>query len=69
MKLRILTAVLGAAFLASATIHPAVAQDKKLTPQQQKMKVCAGKWKDEKKAKGVSGRVEYQKFMKGCLKS
>jgi len=41
---------------------------KKLTPQQQKMKDCAGKWKEEKAAKKVSGRAAYNKFMSGCLK-
>jgi hypothetical protein len=41
---------------------------KKLTPQQQKMKDCAAKWQDEKKAKKVSGRDAYRKFMSGCLK-
>ncbi len=42
---------------------------KELTPQQQKMKDCAGKWGDEKKAKKVSGRKAYNEFMSGCLKS
>jgi hypothetical protein len=41
---------------------------KPLTPQQQKMKDCAGKWKEEKAAKKVSGRAAYNKFMSGCLK-
>lgn len=41
---------------------------KPLTPQQQKMKDCAGKWKEEKSAKNVSGRTAYNKFMSGCLK-
>jgi len=41
---------------------------KKLTPQQQKMKDCAGKWGDYKKEKKVKGRTEYNKFMSGCLK-
>ena len=68
MAMRLLSALLAAAFLASATIYPAVAEDKKITPQQQKMKDCAGKWKEEKATKHVSGRAEYQKFMKGCLK-
>ena len=43
--------------------------EKKLTPQQQKMKDCAAKWGDEKKAKKVSGRKAYNEFMKGCLKN
>jgi hypothetical protein len=41
---------------------------KQLTPQQQKMKDCAAKWKDEKKAKNVSGRKAYNEFMSKCLK-
>lgn len=41
---------------------------KELTPQQQKMKDCAGKWGQEKKTKKVSGRKAYNEFMSGCLK-
>ena len=41
---------------------------KELSPQQQKMKDCAGKWGDYKKEKKVKGRAEYRKFMSGCLK-
>lgn len=48
--------------------EPAKAAEKKLTPQQQKMKDCAAKWKDEKATKKVSGRAAYNKFMSGCLK-
>ncbi|MGE0565755.1 MAG: PsiF family protein [Pseudolabrys sp.] len=43
--------------------------EKKVTPQQQKMKDCAAKWGEEKKAKSVSGRTAYRKFMSGCLKA
>ena len=59
-----------AAFLIAAPIAAgyAATAEKKLTPQQQKMKDCAGKWKDEKAQKKVSGRAEYNKFMSGCLK-
>jgi len=42
--------------------------EKKLTPQQQKMKDCASKWADYKKEKNVKGRAEYRKFMGTCLK-
>jgi len=42
---------------------------KELTPQQQKMKDCAGKWGDYKKEKNVKGQAEYRKFMSGCLKA
>jgi hypothetical protein len=41
---------------------------KKMTPQRQKMKDCAVKWKEEKAQKHVSGRAAYRDFMKGCLK-
>jgi hypothetical protein len=43
-------------------------EKKALSPQQQKMKDCAGKWGEEKKAKKVSGRKAYNEFMSGCLK-
>jgi hypothetical protein len=42
--------------------------EKKLTAQQQKMKDCGAKWQDEKKAKNVSGKAAYQKFLSTCLK-
>jgi hypothetical protein len=61
-------AACAAAFLAVSIAQPAVAEDKKVTPQQQKMKECAAKWKDEKAAKHVSGQAEYRKFMSACLK-
>jgi hypothetical protein len=44
------------------------ASKKELSPQQQKMKDCAAKWGDEKKAKKVSGRKAYNEFMSTCLK-
>jgi hypothetical protein len=44
------------------------APSKPLTPQQQKMKDCAGKWLDEKAKTGVKGRAAYRKFMGDCLK-
>ena len=44
------------------------ATKKELSPQQKKMKDCAAKWGDEKKAKKVSGRKAYNEFMSGCLK-
>jgi uncharacterized membrane protein len=75
MTLRIISAALAAAFLSTAALQPAIAQEKKeakkerkLTPQQMKMKDCAAKWKVEKTEKKVSGRAEYRKFMGGCLK-
>jgi hypothetical protein len=43
-------------------------EKKAMTPQQQKMKDCAGKWGEEKTAKKVSGQKAYRAFMSGCLK-
>ena len=43
-------------------------KEKKLTPQQQRMKDCAAKWKEEKKTKNVKGREAYRKFLSSCLK-
>ena len=39
-----------------------------MTPQQQKMKDRAGKWRDEKTTTGAKGRTAYRKFMGECLK-
>jgi hypothetical protein len=50
------------------TESPKTGAAKPLTPQQQKMKDCAGKWKEEKATKHVSGRDAYRAFMKECLK-
>jgi psiF repeat len=59
------------AFGAATLAVPVQAQDtgaKKMTPQRQKMKDCAVKWKEEKAQKHVSGRAAYRGFMKECLK-
>lgn len=55
--------------------QPATAEDKaepkpekKSTAQQQKMKTCASKWKEEKAAKNVKGQEAYRAFMSACLK-
>jgi hypothetical protein len=63
----LLTASLAAPGLAQ-TEKPAT-PEKKLSVQQQKMKDCGAKWKEEKAAKGVKGREAYRKFLSGCLKS
>jgi psiF repeat-containing protein len=80
---RALVFAFATAFLAAATAAPTVAvaaaakkeqkeekkeEKKALTPQQQKMKDCAGKWGEEKKKKNVKGRKAYNEFMSGCLK-
>lgn len=70
MATALITAPVASAYAQAAA--PAAKTEKKaakpLTPQQQKMKDCAVKWKDEKAAKKVSGRAAYNKFMSGCLK-
>ena len=68
-----LVAIPAAAAFAQATTEKtdkkaAATSEKKMTPQQQKMKDCAGKWGDYKKEKNVKGQAEYRKFMSGCLK-
>ena len=66
---RLGTAVLAAAFVAVVALPTASAQEKKaLTPQQQKMKLCAAQWKDEKAKTGAKGRDAYRKFIGDCLK-
>jgi hypothetical protein len=85
MRRRLLAAAASLAFIAATLAAPVQAQydaskgdgakgakaaaAKTLTPQQQKMKDCAAKWKDEKAQKHVSGRVAYRAFMKECLKN
>jgi hypothetical protein len=68
MMKRILAAALATAFLSVTCVAPSIAEEKKLTPQQMKMKDCAAKWKTEKETKKVSGRAAHNKFMSGCLK-
>lgn len=43
--------------------------EKKLSPQQAKMKDCGAKWQMHKKEAKVSGRAEHRKFMSTCLKA
>jgi hypothetical protein len=59
---------MAAVFLTVAMAPMASAEDKPPTPQQQKMKDCAAKWKDEKAKTGAKGRAAYRTFMSGCLK-
>jgi hypothetical protein len=67
LKHTILAALAALAILATAPLNPAMAE-KKLSPQQMKMKDCGAKWTAHKKAANVSGRTEHRKFMSGCLK-
>ncbi len=63
-----------AALLAVALVSIPVASldaataEKKLTPQQQKMKDCGAKWQVYKKEHNVKGRAEWNKFRSECLK-
>ena len=57
-----------AATLTSAATAKKADAKKELTPQQQKMKDCAAKWGEEKKAKKVSGKKAHDEFMSTCLK-
>jgi hypothetical protein len=70
MTSRILATAVAAAFLATAAV-PTVAfaaAAKKSSAQQEKMKDCAAKWGEEKKAKKVSGQKAHRAFMSTCLK-
>jgi len=71
MRKYLLVAAACLALGAVAVPAPVGAQDtgkKAMTPQRQKMKDCAVKWKEEKAQKNVSGRAAYRAFMKDCLK-
>ena len=65
----VFAAALAAALLSIpvASVDAATAE-KKLTPQQQKMKDCGAKWQVYKKEHNVKGRAEWNKFRSGCLK-
>ena len=69
---RLVAAAAAALLIATATAPTSawadMAPKTPLTPQQQKMKDCSAKWKDEKAAKKVSGRKAHNEFMSSCLK-
>ena len=69
---RLVAAAAAALLIATATAPTSawaeMATKKPLTPQQQKMKDCSAKWKEEKAAKKVSGRKAHNEFMSSCLK-
>lgn len=61
------------AFGVAGLAVPVQAQDtgaktKPTTPQGQKMKECAVKWKEEKTQKNVTGRAAMRAFMAQCMK-
>ena len=41
---------------------------KSIAAKRQKLRDCSAKWQDEKKAKGLTGKAAYLKFVAGCLK-
>jgi hypothetical protein len=63
-----LLAIVPPALAASNTQVAEAASPKPLTPQQEKMKDCAAKWKEEKANTGVKGRAAHDKFISECLK-
>jgi hypothetical protein len=69
MMRRVVAAAFAAAFLSAALAPMARAEDKPLTPQQQKMKDCAAQWKDEKAKTDATGRAAYRTFLSACLKN
>ena len=66
--LKLVAAATVATALIALPAAPSFAQEKKSTPQQQKMKDCGAKWQAYKKEKNVKGRAEYRKFTSTCLK-
>jgi hypothetical protein len=38
------------------------------TAKRQKLRDCSAKWQDEKKAKGLTGKAAYLKFLSACVK-
>ena|SRR5579871_3489856 len=42
---------------------------KSIAAKRQKLRDCGIKWQEEKKAKGLSGRAAYLKFIAACMKS
>jgi hypothetical protein len=70
---RLVVSAFATAFLVLSAVSPGAAQDKPpekkpLTAQQQKMKDCAVKWKEEKAKTGVKGREAYRTFLGSCMK-
>jgi hypothetical protein len=65
---RILATALAAAFLTTAGVPTIAFAAKKSSAQNEKMKDCAAKWGEEKKAKKVSGQKAHRAFMSTCLK-
>jgi len=41
---------------------------KSLAAKRQKLRDCSAKWQAEKKAKGLTGKAAYLKFLSACMK-
>jgi len=41
---------------------------KSVAAKRQRLRECGAKWQDEKKAKGLTGKTAYLKFLTACLK-
>jgi hypothetical protein len=67
MRMRTVAALAALALFATAPLGSAVAE-KKLTPQQTRMKECGAKWQEHKKSTGAKGNKAYRAFLGGCLK-
>lgn len=42
---------------------------KSVAAKRQKLRECGIKWQEEKKAKGLTGKAAYLKFLSACMKS
>ncbi len=42
---------------------------KSVAAKRQKLRDCGIKWQEEKKAKGLTGKAAYLKFLSACMKS
>jgi hypothetical protein len=76
MRKPVLAMAMATVFFGAAAAGPAIAQyvqaapsapDKKLTPQQQKMKDCGAKW-EQMKSTGTTGGQTWAQFRTDCLK-
>jgi hypothetical protein len=68
MLKRTAVALTALALVATVPLAPAMAE-KKLTPQQQKMKECGARWQTHKTSTGEKGNAAYRKFLSGCMKT
>ncbi len=41
---------------------------KSVAAKRQRLHECGAKWQEEKKAKGLTGKAEYLKFLSACMK-